>query len=69
MEKWSLKTQSRSWSTGMTYWVNCYLKIVFLKFKGLKSFPLTSYSRGKPTGKCERGAPSDLLGMGFLGYG
>ena len=32
---WGLKTQPKRWPTGRTFWVNCYLENMFLKFSGL----------------------------------
>ena len=39
---WIHQTQlPKGWSTGWTFWVNCYLEIMFFKFAGLN--PLPSY--------------------------
>ena len=32
---WDLKTQPKNWSTGWTFWANCYLDKLFSKFSGL----------------------------------
>ena len=32
---WDHLTQSKSWPTGWTFWVDGYLEIMFLKFPGL----------------------------------
>ena len=32
---WSLRTQPKSWPTGLTFWANRYLEIMFSKFSGV----------------------------------